>query len=69
MQVSIRGGNWAEWSSVWVFDAQTGKGYNAVQFPGKFNLRFRACGTPDGKSVVVNRQELVSNVVLLENFW
>jgi Tol biopolymer transport system component len=56
-------------NSVWIFDAQTGKGYKAVQFPAKFNLWFRACWTVDGKSVVVNRQELVSNVVLLENFW
>jgi hypothetical protein len=25
--------------------------------------------TPDGKSIIVNRQQRVSQIVLLENFW
>jgi Tol biopolymer transport system component len=55
--------------SVWIFDADSGKGQLAVKFPGRFQLIFRACWTPDGKSVIVNRQQAVNHVVMLENFW
>jgi dipeptidyl aminopeptidase/acylaminoacyl peptidase len=55
--------------SVWIFDATTGDGKPAVKFPGRFQLIFRALWAPDGKSVIVNRRERTSHVVLLEDFW
>jgi Tol biopolymer transport system component len=55
--------------SVWVFDAATGEGKPAVKFPGRFHLIFRVLWTPDGNSVVADRLERDSNVVLLEDFW
>jgi Tol biopolymer transport system component len=55
--------------SVWIFDSATGQGKPAVTFPGRFHLIFRVLWTPDGKSVIVNRYESNSHVILLENFW
>jgi len=56
-------------SSVWVFDAASGAGKLAVKFPGLFRLIFRACWTPDGQGVIVNRQQEVSHIVMIESFW
>jgi Tol biopolymer transport system component/tRNA A-37 threonylcarbamoyl transferase component Bud32 len=58
-----------ELDSVWIFDALTGEGRKAVQFPAGFGLIFRAVWTPDGASIIVNRSENTSHIVLLENFW
>jgi len=55
-------------NSVWMIDPETGDRRLAVQFPQHFRVLFRAAWTPDGKSVIVNRQERVSHVVLMENF-
>lgn len=54
--------------SIWIFDAATGQGRLAVQFPGRFHLSFRAAWTKDGNHLVVNRVENASHIVLLENF-
>ena len=54
-------------NSVWIIDPETGQRRLAVQFPANFFLIFRAAWTPDGKSVIVNRQERTSRIVLLEN--
>jgi hypothetical protein len=53
--------------SVWTFDAESGQGRKAIQFPDGFHLLFRAVWTPDGKSIIVNRSETTSHIVLLEN--
>jgi Tol biopolymer transport system component len=55
-------------NSVWMIDPETGERRLAIQFPQNFRVLFRAAWTPDGKSVIVNRQERVSHIVLLENF-
>ena len=55
--------------SVWIIDPDTGDRHLAVQFPQGFVTFFRAAWTPDGKSVIVNRQQRLSQIVLLENFW
>ena len=55
--------------SVWIFDAASGDGRAAVKFPGRFHMIFRACWTPDGRSIIVNRVEAVSHIVMLEDFW
>lgn len=55
-------------NSVWIIDPETGERRLAIQFPQDFVAFFRAAWTPDGKSVIVNRQERVSHIVLLENF-
>ena len=40
----------------------------AIQFPQGYHLSFPGSLTPDGKSVVVNKQVTTSRIVLLENF-
>ena len=52
-----------------MIDAETGERRLAVEFPQPFVAMFRAAWTQDGKSVIVNRRERVSHIVLLENFW
>jgi Tol biopolymer transport system component len=54
--------------SIWIFDAQTGQAREAAKFPGRFHMIFRAGWTDDGRSLIVNRNEIVSHIVLLENF-
>ncbi|MCI0404392.1 MAG: DPP IV N-terminal domain-containing protein, partial [Acidobacteria bacterium] len=54
--------------SVWIFDAATGDKRLAAQFQGRFHLIFRVGWGEDGKSLIVNRNESVSHIVLLENF-
>jgi len=56
-------------NAVWIIDPETGERQLAVQFPQDFLIIFRAAWAPDAKSVMVNRQERVSKIVLLENFW
>jgi Tol biopolymer transport system component len=55
-------------NSVWLIDSETGDRRVAIQFPQDFRVLFRAAWTPDGKSVIVNRQERVSHIALMENF-
>jgi TolB protein len=55
-------------NSVWVIDPETGEQRRAVQFPQGFFALFRAVWTPDGKAVIVNRQERTFRVVLIDNF-
>ncbi len=54
--------------SVWIYDAESGLGRLAVQFPPPFHLWFRASWTRDARSVVVDRIETVSHIVMLEGF-
>jgi Tol biopolymer transport system component len=55
-------------NSVWIIDADTGERHLGVQFPQNFITFFRAAWAPDGKSVILNRQQRASQIVLLENF-
>jgi TolB protein len=55
-------------NSVWTIDPETGDRRLAILFPQNFRVLFRAAWTPDGKAVIVNRQERVSHIVLMENF-
>ncbi len=54
--------------SIWIFDADTGEGRLAVEFPSRFHITFRADWGKDAKSLIVNRQESVSHIGLIENF-
>jgi hypothetical protein len=54
---------------VWIFDAHTREGRLAVKFPPPFHMIFRVAWTPDGKSLIVNRSETVSHIMMLENFY
>jgi Tol biopolymer transport system component len=56
-------------NSVWIIDPETGERRLAIQFPQNFVALFRAAWTQDGKSIIVNRRERVSHIVLLENVW
>ena len=56
-------------NSVWMIDPETAEARLAIQFPPGFVPLFRAAWTQDGKSVIVNRQERASRLVMLENFW
>jgi Tol biopolymer transport system component len=62
-----RSGN-SDQSSIWVADAETGESRLAAQFPRRFHIIFRAGWSRDGKSLIVNRNQPVSSIVLLENF-
>jgi serine/threonine protein kinase len=54
--------------SIWIFDADTGQGRLAVEFPGRFHVLFRAAWGKDAKSLIVNRVETISHICLIENF-
>jgi Tol biopolymer transport system component len=54
--------------SVWIYDSSTGKGALAASFGTPFKMYFRAQWTSDMKSLVVNRREFISHVVLIENY-
>jgi serine/threonine protein kinase/Tol biopolymer transport system component len=56
-------------NAVWIIDPETGEGRKAIQFAPDFIPLFRAAWTQDGKSVIVNRRQRASHIVLLENFW
>ena len=53
--------------SISIFDSKTGVGRVAVKFPRRFHAFLRAGWTGDGMSLIVNRHESVSRVMLLEN--
>jgi Tol biopolymer transport system component/predicted Ser/Thr protein kinase len=55
-------------NSVWIVDVETAERQLGIEFPQDFVALFRAAWTQDGKSVIVNRRERVSHIVLLENF-
>jgi hypothetical protein len=50
-----------------VFDVATGESRVAVRLP--FHVIFRANWVDGGRSLVVNRQDPVSHIVLLDRFW
>jgi serine/threonine protein kinase len=54
-------------NTIHLFDAATGQSRLAVEFPPNFHMIFRASWRPDGKALIVNRQELVSHIVLIDN--
>ncbi len=51
-----------------MIDPETGERQLAIQFQQNFRVLFRAAWTPDGKAVIVNRQQRFSRIVLMENF-
>ena len=53
--------------TIWVHDVKTGDVRAAVEFPPDFHFVFKVSWA-DAQSLVVNRQELRSNIVLVENF-
>jgi Tol biopolymer transport system component len=53
---------------VYVFDASTGERVSAIEFPDNFHAIFRACWSRDARSLIINRQEYLSHIVLVENF-
>jgi Tol biopolymer transport system component len=54
--------------AIWIVDAQTGQSRLAAKLPPPFHMIFRAGWADHGKSVIVNRTENISHIVLLENF-
>ena len=52
-----------------LYETATGKWRLGVQFPGSFPMAFRACWVDDGRALIVNRTEIISHVVLFDNFW
>ena len=54
--------------AVWLFDAITGAGRPLVRFPAGFEAMFRAGFADGGTSLVVNRMDTPSNVVLVGGF-
>ncbi len=55
-------------SSLWIFDAKSGERRLAAVLPPGFHTLFRAGWEKDGKSLIVNRNETSSHIVLLDNF-
>ena len=55
-------------SSLWIFDARSGERRLAAILPPGFHTLFRAGWGKDGQSLIVNRNETISHIVLLENF-
>ena len=54
--------------TIWVYDTASGKGRVAVRFPEPFTTLFRASWIDDGKAFAVNRNRLISHVVMLDRF-
>lgn len=54
--------------AVWILDVRTGDAKKAAVFHRPFHIVFRTPFTPDERAVIVNREQMVSNIVLLENF-
>lgn len=54
--------------ALWILDVRTGDAKKAAVFHRPFHIVFRTPFTPDERAVIVNREQTVSNIVLLENF-
>jgi Tol biopolymer transport system component len=52
--------------AIWVYDVATGTGRVAVRFPGPFQINFRSCWVDQGRAFVVNRANVISNVVMFD---
>ena len=50
-----------------IFDTATGRSRIAVRLP--FHVTFRADWVDGGRSVVVNRTDEVSHIVMFDRFW
>jgi Tol biopolymer transport system component len=55
-------------SSVWIADRNLENARRAVQFPPDYRYMFRAVWAPDGKSLLVNKRNVRTRIVLLQNF-
>jgi hypothetical protein len=55
--------------AIWLIDPATGQRRVAVKFGGPFRLVFRTVWSDEGKSLVVNRQQAISHIVLFDRFW
>ena len=55
--------------TIWILDAATGEGKPAVRLPEHFRVEFRASWVDGGKSLIVNRIDETSHVVLFDRFW
>jgi Tol biopolymer transport system component len=53
--------------AIWVYDVATGKSRVAARFPGPFQILFRSCWVDEGRAFVVNRADVISNVVMFDN--
>jgi hypothetical protein len=50
-----------------IFDRATGKSRVAVRLP--FHVAFRASWTDGGRSMIVNRTDEATHIVLFDHFW
>ena len=55
--------------AIWVYDVGGGTARVAVRFPHQFHMWFRASWIDGGRAFLVNRGEVVSQVVLFDRFW
>jgi len=55
--------------AIWLYETATGKAHMAVKFPEPFKIFFRASWTDDGKTLVVNRLQTITHIVLFDRFW
>lgn len=53
--------------AIWVYDVAAGTSRVAVTFPGPFQILFRSCWVDGGRAFVVNRADVISNVVMFDN--
>ena len=56
-------------TTIWIFDAATGERREAAKFQEPAQTYFRAGWTDGGKALIVNRDQVISHVILFDRFW
>ena len=68
-QVSVATPDGRDRHAITVYEVASGTSRVAVRFPQPFRIAFRVSWTDNDRAFVFNRQQLISHVVMLDNFW
>jgi serine/threonine protein kinase len=52
-----------------IYDVATGKPRTAARFDKRFGMLFRAAWVDGGRAFIVNRQQVISRIVMFDRFW
>ena len=68
-QVSVATADGRDRNAITVYDVASGTSRVAVRFPQPFRIQFRASWADNDRAFVVGRLQLISRIVMLDNFW